>query len=155
MSEAIHMRLSPDAQVKEAIVAYLRGVCGTFSNPIPVEQIRGLLDVSGTPKDAYGIVVGCDNLGEHWGANNRGILIDVKPRIVVFTHINDDSDGSLCDALVSDVMEAMRRIEYSLDGWHVAWGGNWSVGEGVMQESFRQSELSATMPLVRQFDLGF
>ena len=79
----------------------------------------------------------------------------MKPRVVVFTHINEDSDGSLCDALVSDVLDAMRRIEYELDGWHVAWGGNWSAGECVMEESFRQSVLSATMPLVRQFDLGF
>ena len=151
MAGSIQMRLSPEAQIKNAIIRHLHGVCGGFSNPIPVEQIRGILDVSGTPKDSYGIVVACDNLGEHWGANNGGVLIDVKPRIMVFTHINDDSDGTLCGALVSDVLEAMRGITYSLDGWHVAWGGNWSAGEPAMQESFRQSELSATIPLVRLF----
>ena len=145
------MRLSPEAQIKEAVVAHLRGLCGGFANPIPETQIRGLLDVSGTPKDAYGVVVACDNLGEHWGANNRGILIDAKPRIVIYTHINEDSDGSLCDALVSDVLMAMVGMKYSLDGWKVAWGGNWTASECTMVESYRQCELSATLPLIRLF----
>ena len=144
-------RVSPARQVMEAIVAYLRGVSGGWSNPIPQTQIRGLLDVSGTPKDAYGIIVECDDLGEHGGRNNGGILIDVKPRVLIFTHLNEDSDGSLCAALVSDALESLRALEYDLDGWHVAWKGNWSASPPVMAESYRQCELSAWLPLNRLF----
>lgn len=142
---------APEIQIKEALVAHLRGMCGGWSNPLPEEQIRGILDVSGTPKDAYGVVVACDNLGEHWGANNHGILIDVRPRIVIYTHINEDADGSLCSALVSDALMSIVRMRYSLDGWQVAWTGNWQAGEVAMVESYRQCELSATLPLVRLF----
>lgn len=144
-------RLAPEIQVKEAIIAHLRGLCGGWSNPLPETQIRGILDVSGAPKDAYGVVVACDNLGEHWGANNHGILIDVKPRILIYTHLNDDADGTLCGALVSDTLMAMVGIKYRLDGWQVAWNGNWSAGETAMVESYRQCELSATLPMVRLF----
>lgn len=152
MTEAIRpARVEPARQVREAIVAHLRGLCGGFSNPIPPEQIRGMLDLSGSPRDGYGIIVSCADLGEHWGRNNGGVLIDVQPRIAVFTHLNDDADGSLCGALVSDVLGAMRSMRYELDGWRVMWTGNWTAGEPVMMDSFRQSELSATLPLNRLF----
>lgn len=148
---AMMTRLAPEILVKEAIIAHLRGLCGGWSNPIPQTQIRGILDLSGTPKDAYGVVVACDNLGEHWGRNNGGILIDVRPRILVYTHLNEDIDGSLCGAIVSDTLMAMVGIEYALDGWDVAWNGNWTTGETSMMESYRQCELSATLPLVRLY----
>ena len=144
-------RANPAGLVQEAVIEHLRGVCGGFANPIPVTQIRGMLDVSGTPKDAYGIIVACDDLGEHWGRNNGGVLIDVKPRVLCFTHMNEDSDGSLCSALTGDVLEAMRMIKYDLDGWDVAWGGNWSASSPVMDGNYRQVELSATLPLVRLY----
>ncbi len=144
-------RVTPSRQVREAIVAYLQGVCGGWSNPIPQTQIRGLLDLSGTPKDAYGVIVACDDLGEHGGRNNNGVLIDVKPRVLVFTHLNEDADGSLCAALVSDVLESLRALEYDLDGWHVAWNGNWAATPPVMDGSYRQCELSSWLPLNRLF----
>lgn len=143
------LRVEPGRQVKEAIIAHLKGLCGSFSNPIPETQIRGMLDLSGAPRDAYGIIVSCADLGEHWGRNNGGVLIDVQPRIAVFTHLNDDADGSLCGALVSDVLAALRTMEYHLDGWKVMWTGNWTAGEPAMMDSFRQCELSATLPLNR------
>lgn len=144
-------RIAPSEQVKAAIVDYLRGMSGGFAQPIPDTQIRGMLDLSGTPKDAYGIIVACDDLGEHGGMNNHGILIDVRPRVLIFTHLNEDEDGSLCSSLVSDVLSCLRRLTYSLDGWHVAWTGNWATTPPVMDGSYRQCELSAMLPLNRLF----
>lgn len=139
--------IDPCQQVRHAIVRHLRGLCGGFARPIPETQVRGILDVSGEPKDSAGVVVACADLGEHWGASNRRILVDVNPRVVVFTHINEDADGSVCNALVSDVRQALQGLDYSLDGWRVAWVGNWTTGEYTLDGSFRQCELSATMPL--------
>ena len=146
--------IDPCQQIRHAIIRHLQGLCGGFARPLPQTQIRGVLDVSGDPKDSAGIVVGCDNAGEHWGANNRGILIDVSPRIVCFSHINEDADGSICNALVSDVANAIRSIHYDgLLGWEVKWNGNWMIGEYTMDGSYRQCEMSARLPLVRLFDI--
>lgn len=142
-------QIDPCQQVRHAIVVHLQGLCNGFARPIPQTQIRAMLDVSGEPKDACGIVVACENAGEHWGANNGGVLVDVRPRIACWTHINEDADGSICAALASDVAEAMRGIEYALDGWYAAWRGNWTIGESEMEGSFRRVELSATIPLVK------
>lgn len=138
----------PAQQIKAAIVAHLRGVCGGFTLPIPQEQIRGLLDVSGTPRDAYGIVVSCEDLGDHFG-NTGGVLVDVRPSITIYTHINEDEDGGLCDAIASDVLGAMQSIAYILEGWLVAWNGSWTVADTTMDGSYRQIALSATLPLNR------
>lgn len=143
--------IDPAVQIRKAIIEHLQGLCGGFARPLPQTQIRGVLDLSGEPKDSCGVVVGCENRGEHWGANNHGILIDVQPRIVCFTHLNEDEDGSICTALVSDVAHAMRSIEYHIFGWDVKWNGNWMVGESTMDGSYRQIEMSATLPLVRLF----
>lgn len=143
--------IDPCQQVRTCIIKHLQGCVNGFSRPIPQTQIRAILDVSGEPKDSAGVVVGCENKGEHWGANNYGILIDVMPKICVFSHINDDTDGSICNALVSDVINAIRTITYSLNGWDVKWNGNWVVGEASLDGSYRQVELSATLPLVKQF----
>ena len=152
MTETMAMRparTSPARQVQEALIAHLRGVCGGWSNPIPETQIRGKLDVSGTPKDVCGVIVAVDDMGEHWGRNNGGVLIDVKPRVLCFSHMNEDADGSLCGAIVSDVLDALRSIEYVLDGWKVMWGGNWTVSQDEMDGSYQQCELSAMLPLNR------
>ena len=147
-------KINPCQQVRWAIISHLQGLCNEFSRPIPQTQIRAILDVSGEPRDVCGIIVGCDNQGEHWGANNGGVLIDVQPRIICYTHINEDSDGSICNALVSDVITAMQTITYSLDGWDVKWNGNWTIGEATTDGSFRQFEMAATLPLVRLFDVS-
>ena len=143
--------IDPCQQIRAAIIAHLQGLCGGFARPINQTQIRAILDVSGEVKDSCGVVVGCDNRGEHWGANNGGRLIDVQPKICVYTHINDDADGAICNAIVNDVLNAIRTITYNLQGWQVMWGGNWTVGEVVMDGSFRQCEMTAILPLVRQF----
>lgn len=145
--------IDPCQQIRQAIIAHLRGLCNGFARPIPQTQIRGILDLSGDYKDSCGMVVGCENKGEHWGANNNGILIDVEPRICVFTHLNDDSDGAICNALVSDAVNAIRSIKYDLIGWEVKWNGNWVIGECTMDGSYRQIEMSATLPLVRCFEI--
>lgn len=146
--------IEPCQQIRHAIILHLQGLCGGFARPIPQTQIRAILDVSGEPKDSCGIVVGCDNQGEHWGANNKGILIDVQPRIVCFSHINDDADGSICNAMVSDAINAIRSIRYTLLGWEVKWNGNWTIGNVQMDGSYRQVEMTATLPLVRQFNIN-
>lgn len=140
------MAKAPAVQIKEAIVAHLRGMIGSYSLPIPETQIRGLLDLSGTPKDVYGITVSAEDLGDHAGNTGR-ILVDIKPTITVFSHLDDDLDGALCDALVSDTLTIMQSIQYHLDGWHVYWTGNWSVADTAMDASFRQVVLSTSIPI--------
>lgn len=142
------MTKAPATQIKEAIVAHLKGMIGSYSLPIPETQIRGILDLSGTPKDVYGITISAEDLGDHAGNTGR-ILVDIKPTITVFSHLDEDADGALCDALTSDTLDIMQSIQYRLDGWHVAWCGNWRVTDTMMDNSFRQVVLSATLPIVR------
>lgn len=145
------MTKAPAVQIKEGIVEHLRSFAGSddgYSIDIPDTQIRGVLDVSGTPKDIYGITVSAEDLGDHAGNTGR-ILVDIKPTITVFTHIEEDADGSLCDALASDVLSIMQSMSYSLDGWMVAWNGNWAVTDTVMDNAFRQMVLSTTIPIQR------
>jgi hypothetical protein len=144
---------APATQIKEAIVAHLRGMIASYTMPIPETQIRGLLDLSGTPKDAYGITVGAEDLGDHAGNTGR-ILVDIRPNIVVFSHLDEDPDGSLCDALAADTLAIMQSIQYCLDGWVVAWNGNWQLTDTQMDNSFRQITLNATLPIVRQPKIG-
>ena len=139
---------APATQIKEAIVAHLRGMIGSYTLPIPETQIRGILDLSGTPKDAYGITVGAEDLGDHAGNTGR-ILVDIRPTITVFSHLDEDQDGSLCDSLATDTLAIMQTISYSLDGWKVYWNGNWSITDTAMDSSFRQMVLSATLPIGR------
>lgn len=140
---------APAIQIKEAIVAHLQGMVGDYTHPIPTTQIRGILDLSGTPKDAYGITVNATDEGDWTGAHER-ILIRIVPTITVFTHLDEDMDGSLADSLVTDTLSIMQSIEYQLDGYVVASKGNWSVTDTQMDNSFRQVVLSAVLPIVRQ-----
>lgn len=136
-------------------MAHLRSYTGSnsesagFSIDIPATQIRGILDLSGTPKDVYGITVSAEDQGD-WAGNTGRILVSIKPSITVFTHLDEDADGSLADSLVSDVLSIMQSIQYTLDGWYVAWTGNWAVTDTAMDNSFRQIVLSAVLPIVRQ-----
>ena len=139
---------APATQIKEAIVAHLKGMIASYSLPIPETQIRGLLDLSGTPKEAYGITVGAEDLGDHAGNTGR-VLVDIKPTITVFSHLDEDPDGSLCDSLTADTLAIMQTIQYKLDGWKVYWNGNWSITDTAMDNSFRQMILSATLPIGR------
>ena len=141
--------MDPCLQVRQAIIIHLRGLVGGFARPSPPTQIRAILDSSGEPKDACGVIVACENLGDHNGQNTGGVLIDVQPRIIVFSHLNEDPDGVVCNAIVSDIRNAINSITYTLDGWKVAWYGNWRTGEASMDGSYRQVELSATLPLVK------
>lgn len=143
------MSVAPAIQIRDAIVRHLRGMVGSYSLPIPVTQIRGTLDLSGTPKDAWGITVGAEDMGDHAGNTGR-VLVDIRPTITCFSHLEEDIDGALCDGLASDTLEIMRSIAYTLDGWYVAWTGNWTITDTIMDSSFRQVILSATLPIVRQ-----
>ena len=142
---------APAIQIKEAIVAHLQGMVGDYTHPIPTTQIRGILDLSGTPKDAYGITINATDEGDWTGAHER-ILIRIVPTITVFTHLDEDMDGSLADSLVTDTLSIMQSIEYQLDGYQVASKGNWSVTDTQMDSSFRQVVLSAVLPIVRQIN---
>ena len=139
---------APAVQIKEALVDYLRNVCGDFTLPIPQEQVRGILDLTGTQKDAYGIIVNCSDLGDHAGNTGR-ILVDCRPEICVYTHLNEDASGELLDALVADVLDAMVGVQYHLEGWKVCWNGNWQITDTNVEGAYRQSILSATLPLNR------
>lgn len=141
--------IAPAVQIRDAIVRHLRGMIGSYALPIPETQIRGTLDLSGTPKEAYGITVSAEDMGDHAGNTGR-VLVDIQPRITVFSHLDEDVDGTLCDSLASDTLEIMQSITYALDGWYVAWRGNWSITETTMDNAFRQTVLSATLPIVKQ-----
>lgn len=140
--------IAPATQIKNAIVAHLRGAVNSYTLPIPETQIRGILDLSGTPKDVYGITVSTEDLGDHAGNTGR-ILVDVKATITVFSHLDEDVDGSLCDSLTSDTLQIMQSITYKLDDWVVYWNGNWQVTDTVMDNSFRQNVLSTIIPIGR------
>lgn len=140
--------IAPATQIKNAIVAHLRGAVNSYTLPIPETQIRGILDLSGTPKDVYGITVSTEDLGDHAGNTGR-ILVDIKATITVFSHLDEDVDGSLCDSLTSDTLDIMQGITYNLDGWVSYWNGNWSVTDTMMDNSFRQNVLTATIPIGR------
>jgi hypothetical protein len=142
-------RMSPAVQIRDAIVRHLRGMIGAYQLPIPETQIRGTLDLSGTPKEAYGITVSAEDMGDHAGNTGR-VLVDIQPRITVFSHLDEDVDGSLCDSLASDTLEIMQSIAYQLDGWYVAWNGNWQIADTTMDGAFRTVVLTATLPIVRQ-----
>ena len=143
------MSTAPAVQIRDAIVRHLRGMIGAYALPIPETQIRGTLDLSGTPKEAYGITVSAEDMGDHAGNTGR-VLVDIQPRITVFSHLDEDVDGTLCDSLASDTLEIMQSITYALDGWYVAWRGNWSITETTVDNAFRQVVLSATLPMVKQ-----
>ena len=138
---------SPAAQIKSAIVRHLRGCAGGFSLPIPVEQIRGTLDVSGTPREAYGLVVSVEDLGDHDGWNTGRVLVDVRATITAYTHIEEDADGVLCDSLAAETLEAMQGIQYNLNGWLVHYNGNWGASDVSMDGAYRSITLAATLPL--------
>lgn len=135
---------SPAELVRDAIVSHLASQLGLTEG-----QVRGVLDVSGKPKDEKGCVVACSDQGDHPGCAGR-VLVDVRPTVVVFTHLEQDPDGSVCDALAASVLSSMQSITYSISGWSVAWTGSWQVTEATMDGSFRQESLSATLPLVKQ-----
>jgi len=142
------MIIAPATQIKNAIVAHLKGAVASYTLPIPETQIRGTLDISGTPKDVYGITVSTKDLGDHAGNTGR-ILVDVEATLTIFSHLDEDPDGSLCDSLTSDTLQIMQGIEYALDGWHVYWNGNLQVTDTMMDNSFRQNVLTTTIPIGR------
>lgn len=145
----MEMRLSPAAQVKSIIINYLRGVCGDFSLPIESTMIRGMLDASGELKQAWGILVACEDLGDHAGNTNR-ILVDVRPSITVYTHINEDAEGTLAESLATEVQFYITSCNYAeLEGWECNWVGNWTISDMAMDGSYRQITLEATLPLSR------
>ena len=138
--------MAPAQQIREEILRHLHGAINSFCLPIPLEQIRALLDASGTPKETYGILVTASDLGDHAGCAGR-VLVDVQAQILVYTHVNDDADGALADALATDILNVMPSIQYGLDGWLVSYNGNWSQSDAVMMDNFRQITLSATIPI--------
>lgn len=143
------MSMAPAIQAKRQIVEFLRLNAGGFSLPIPSEQIRAVLDVTAPDRDAYGIVVGCEDLGDHDGWNTGRVLVDVRPSVTIYTHIDEDADGTLCDALASDALALMPSMQYTFDGWLCHYGGNWTAGDVQMDGAYRTIQLAATLPLER------
>lgn len=140
---------APAIQIRDAITAHLRTKAADFNLQVQPDQIRGTLDLSGTPKGLYGIVIAAEDMGDHAGNTGR-VLVDIKPTITVFSHLEEDIDGQQCDTLTTDILAAMQGITYNLEGWAVAWNGNWQVTSTSINQSFRQNVLTATIPIVRQ-----
>lgn len=145
---------APAIQIKEQIVEHLKSHAGSasesgFSIDVPEDQIRGILDLSGAPKGLFGITVSAEDQGD-WAGNTGRILVSIKPSITIFTHLDEDLDGALCDSLVSDVLTIMQSMVYDLEGWNVAWNGNWQVTDTAMDTSFRQAVLTAVLPITKR-----
>ncbi|MBO4513519.1 MAG: hypothetical protein J5746_12215 [Victivallales bacterium] len=140
---------APAIQIREAITAHLRSRAQQFTLPVTPDQIRGTLDLSGTPRGFYGIVIAAEDLGDHAGNTGR-VLVDIRPSITVFSHLEEDLDGQTCDTLTTDILNLMQSITYTLNGWQVAWRGNWTITDTAINDSFRQNILTATIPIVKQ-----
>ena len=143
------MSAAPAIQIRDAIVQHLRGMSYAFSLPVAAEQIRGTLDLSGELKGLYGVTVAAEDGGD-WAGNTNRTLVSIRPRITVFTHLEDDVDGVQCDVLTTDLLNFMQQISYTLEGWQVAWNGNWQISSTGVYDSFRQNILTATIPIVKQ-----
>lgn len=141
----------PARQIQTALIGEmrLRPPCG-----IDPQQIRAKLDTSGELKGFCGITVSVSDLGGHDGMPGR-ILVDVKVRVMVWTHVDEDMDGSLCDDLASDVRRLLPTLNDNgddwtlppLDGWAVRFPGIVQTGEPELSDdgAFRVKELSTTM----------
>ena len=141
--------MNPAIQIRQCIVEYLKARSQDFSLPVLPENIRGTLDISGAPKGAWGIIVSAEDMGDHAGNTGR-VLVDIRPRITIYSHLEEDLDGTLCDRVASDVMTIMQSIEYEMQGWMVAWNGNWTLADSSMSDSFRQKTMTALIPIVKQ-----
>jgi hypothetical protein len=139
---------APAVQIRDAITDHLRTRAQEFTLQVAPEQIRGILDLSGSPRGVYGIVVSAEDLGDHAGNTGR-VLVDIRPSITVFSHLEEDMDGSTCDTLATDALDIMQSIAYQLEGWQVAWNGNWTMSGTTMNDSYRQVTLAATIPIMR------
>lgn len=138
--------LMPATQIQGAIVQHLQDNAGLFALPIPTDQIRRALDLSGEPKDAYGLIVSCADLGDHFGGSQR-ILVDIRATVIAFTHLNEDENGLQCAALATDALRLVQSITYSLDGWRAYSPGNWTCAAPVISGNYRQIVLEATIPI--------
>ena len=138
--------LMPATQIQGAIVQHLQDNAGLFALPIPLEQIRRASDVSGEPKDAFGVIVATADMGDHFGGSQR-VLVDIRATVTAFTHINEDEDGLQCAALATDVLNLMQGMTYNLDGWRVYSTGNWTTSAPVISGNYRQIVLEATIPI--------
>ena len=139
---------NPALEVEEAIVAHLRALADAGEIPCGADQIRRRLDISGEPKGLAGIVVAVADRGDHAGCVGR-VLVDVAPEISCWSHLDEDADGSVCDALAGAAMAAMQTITYNLPSWRVAWRGSWTRGAASAADAFRSITLAATLPLMR------
>jgi len=113
---------------------------------LPPSQVRGQLDVSGEMRGTEGAVVSASDKGGHNGLPGR-ILVDADVSICVFTHLDDDTDGSRLDELVSAVFGALPSIAYpQFPGWRVTFPGIWQASSPqIMDDSYRQQTLTATI----------
>ena len=145
----IEKPLEPAIQIRQCIISHLRARAQDFSLPVLPEQIRGQLDVSGAPKGAWGVIVSADDLGDHAGNTGR-ILVDIRPRIAIYSHLDEDADGTICDRVATDVMTIMDEIQYDMQGWMVVWNGNWTLTDSAISDTFRQKIMTATIPIVKQ-----
>ena len=138
---------NPAREVADAIVAHIQGLAPGLG--IEAAQVRRKLDLSGNPKELAGVMVSTTDRGDHPGCVGR-VLVDVGVEITAWTHLNDDADGSHCDAIAGALMAAMQTIDYALPDWHVAWRGSWSATAPAAGDAYRAITISATLPLVRR-----
>lgn len=143
----------PASQIQQALVNEMRLRPPQDIDP---QQIRTSLDMSGQLKGFMGITVSASDLGGHEGLPGR-ILIDVKVSVTAWTHIDEDADGSICDALASDIRQLMPTLNDSnddwtlppLDGWAVRFPGIIQASESMLSPDgvYRVKEITATMYL--------
>lgn len=134
----------PSIQIAHRLVDILRESGVDFD--IPEESIRTMLDVTGTPVSDSGITVSATHDGNHGGAAGVDYpLQDVTVTVHIYTHIDTDADGGLCDRLSNQAMSALRSSSMvELDGWLIDGVSGWRYGSLAMSESYRVVDLTAT-----------
>lgn len=113
MSEALHI------QVGRAGVARYRADAALVAALGAAEQIRATLDTSGSPAGVSALIVRARDLGGYQGMSSRK-LVEVELRVTIRTHLDEDQDREVHDALASQVLAiAGSRWTPPLTGWIV------------------------------------
>lgn len=141
----------PAPQIQQCLIDLLRQAAIPSVDP---DDIRGTLDTSGRPKGFTGCTVHAVDRGNHNGIPGR-ILVDVEVDIDVYSHVNEDADGSICSNAVSFIRPLLPSLSDMgndwtlppLENWRVRYPGNWETTGPVLSPdaAYRVYTISATL----------
>ena len=106
----------PATQFNNTLITHLQTA---LSDDLEAGQIRGRLDVSGDdPRGIIGIVCSTVDSGSHSGTVGRQ-LIDLSTTITIYTHLDEDADGTNFEGIVEKVITALETFSPSVTGWEI------------------------------------